>query len=32
MKHGTLSLIEAGVPVIALATQVEVKGKMNQQY
>lgn len=28
LKHGTLSLIEAGVPVIALATQVEVKGKM----
>ena len=28
LKHGTLSLIEAGVPVIALATQIEVKGKM----
>lgn len=28
LKHGTLSLIEAGVPVIALATQLEVKGKM----
>ena len=28
LKHGTLSLIEAGVPVIALATQVEVEEKM----
>lgn len=28
LKHGTLSLIEAGVPVIALATQVEVEDKM----
>ena len=28
LKHGTLSLIEAGVPVIALATQLEVEEKM----
>ena len=28
MKHGTLALIEEGVPVIALATQEDVYDKM----
>ena len=28
LKHGTLALIEEGVPVIALATQEDVREKM----